>query len=230
MEESKKTENEFEGYIRSIPDTIKKVIINPVGFFKDMPKSGGFIEPLIFMVCMGLVVAVINLILATFGMGFVGSFLMAVASLIILPIVIAIFGFVGALILFIIWKIMGSQESFETAYRCAAYATGITPITTIINLVPYLGALVSLLWMTYLMVVASVEVHSINRKTAWMVFGIIAGIFFLFSISSQYAARKLTSDVGKFQEEVGKQIEDMSPEEAGKAMGEFLKGLQQSAE
>ena len=41
MEESKKAENEFERYITSIPDTIKKVIITPVGFFKDMPKSGG---------------------------------------------------------------------------------------------------------------------------------------------------------------------------------------------
>ena len=230
MEETKKTENEFERYIKSIPDTIKKVMINPVGFFKDMPKSGGFVEPLIFMVCMGLVVSVINAILAVFGLGFLGSFVMVVASIVIVPIVVVIFGFVGALILFIIWKIMGSQESFETAYRCAAYAIGISPITTIINLIPYLGALLCLLWMTYLMVVASVEVHNLNRKTAWMVFGIIAAIFFLLNISSQYAARKLTSDVKEFQKGLDKQLENMSPEDAGKAMGEFLKGLQKGAD
>ena len=47
----------IEKNIRLILDTIIKVVTNPVGFFKDMPKSGGFIEPLVFMVSMGVVAA-----------------------------------------------------------------------------------------------------------------------------------------------------------------------------
>ncbi|MCD6352753.1 MAG: hypothetical protein J7M06_00880, partial [Proteobacteria bacterium] len=73
-------------------------------------------------------------------------------------------------------------------------------------------------------------VHNLNRKTAWMVFGIIFAIFSLLNISSQYAARKLTGDMKKFQKGLDKQIENMSPEDAGKAMGEFLKGLQKGAD
>ena len=87
-----------------------------------MPKSGGFVEPLVFMVSMGVVSGVIQSVLALVGLSFAASFAMAIASIIIVPIMTGIFGFVGGAILFVIWKIMGSEQSFETAYRCGAYA------------------------------------------------------------------------------------------------------------
>lgn len=37
----------------AIPATALEVIKNPVGFYKKMTKTGGFISPLIFMVVMG---------------------------------------------------------------------------------------------------------------------------------------------------------------------------------
>ena len=219
-------ENSIEKNIKTILNTVVKVITNPVGFFQGMPKTGGFVEPLIFMISIGIVAGIIRATLAIVGLGFAVSFSQAIALIIIVPIFAGIFGFVGAGILFIVWKIMGSQQSFETAYRCSAYAGGIVPITTVLSIIPFLGPILGLVWVTYLLVVASVEVHKLNQKTSWIVFGAICAVFTLISISSQFAERKVTNDMRKWENYMENK-EDMTPEEAGKAMREFLKGLQE---
>jgi hypothetical protein len=217
-----------QDYVNLFMNTMVQVITNPVGFYRTMAKEGGFVEPLIFMVVMGVIAGIIRTLFGVLGLGFTGSFLMASASIIIVPFVVAIFGFVGAAILFGIWKLMGSQESFETAYRCGAYVAAITPITAILNPIPYVGPVIGIAWMTYLMVVASMEVHGITPKMAWIVFGAICVVLALSSISSQFAARSFTSKMDKLDKQMGK-IDQMSPEEAGKKVGEFLKGMQEGA-
>ncbi len=219
-------EVQIEKSVTLILKTAIEVVTKPVGFFRGMPISGGFTEPLIFIVSLGVVAGILQAILAIVGLSFAASFLMAIASIIIVPVLVAIFGFVSAAILFFIWKIMGSEQSFETAYRCGAYAGGIVPITTVLSVIPYLGPVVGLIWMTYLLVVASVEVHKLSPKTAWIVFGAICTFFALASISSQFASRRITKEMTKWGEKMEK-MEDMTPEEAGKTMGEFLKGLEE---
>jgi len=224
----RKMEQLIEKNIRLILDTIIKVVTNPVGFFKDMPKSGGFIEPLVFMVSMGVVAGIIQAVFGIIGLTYAASFVTALTSIIIVPIAIAIFGFVSAGILFIIWKIMGSQESFETAYRCGAYTGAIVPITMVVGSIPYLGTIIGLAWTTYLFVIASIEVHKLNPKVSWIVFGAIGLLFSLISISSQYTARSITTQMGSFGGKM-ENMKDMTPEEAGRAMGEFLKGIDKGA-
>ena len=221
-------EAQIEKSVTSILKTAIEVVTKPVGFFRSMPISGGFAEPLVFMVSMGVVAGILHALLTIVGLSYAASFLMAIASIIIIPVLVAIFGFVGAAILFVIWRIMGSQQSFETAYRCGAYAGGIVPITTVLGVIPYLGPVVGLVWMTYLLVVASVEVHKLNPKPAWIVFGAICAFFALASISSQFASRRMAKDMTKWGEKMEK-MDDMTPEEAGKAMGEFFKGLEKGA-
>lgn len=216
----------------SIPATVIKVITNPVGFYREMPKTGGFLAPLVFMVLLGVAGGLVQAVLAIVGLNPVGVF-MAIALIVIVPILIVIFGFIGAAILFIIWKIMGSQESFETAYRSIAYASAITPLTAVLNVIPYVGVALGLVWMTYLIIVASIEIHKIKPKLAWIVFGTICVVFSLISISVEYAGRRLAGEMKAWQKEIGKGIgdmEDMTTEEAGKALGEFMKGLKKATE
>ncbi|MGV8075180.1 MAG: YIP1 family protein [Syntrophobacteraceae bacterium] len=210
-------------------DIVQKVITAPVSFYRDMAKSGGLVEPLIFAIVMGVVAGLIQAVLAIVGIGMAVSFLTALASIVLVPIFVAIFGFIGAGILFVIWKLMGSQESFEVSFRCLAYAAAITPITAFLNAIPYIGPIIGLLWMTYLLVNASTEVHQIQPKLAWIVFGFICAVFALGSISSQMAARKMTTELDEFKRQT-EQLEQMNPEDAGKAVGEFLKGMQKATE
>ena len=230
MEQQGKTSVNISEIVREIPTTAVRVITNATTFFREMPKTGGFIEPIIFAAGIGLASGVVTAILAIFGLGYAHSVGSAILYIILMPIFSPLFGFIGALILFIIWKILGSQESYETAYRCGAYVSAITPITTIINVIPYIGGIIGLLWMTYLIVIASSEVHNIDRKKAWIVFGIIFVILAIMGLTSEFAARRAKSRVEKYQREMGKQFKDLTPEEAKKAAQEFLKQMQKQQE
>jgi hypothetical protein len=215
-------EENMEKNIKNILGTTVKVITNPSGFYREMPKTGGLVEPLIFAVALGLVSGVITAILSIFSLGSASSIWVGLASIILNPIMVAIGSFIGAAIIFLIWKVMGSQEPYETAYRCVAYASAITPVTVILGIIPYLGSILGLAWGLYLIVVASTEVHKILKKTALMVFGIIFILLAGVSTITQCAARKAQKSLGQY--------ENMTPEEAGKAFGDFMKGAQEEAE
>jgi hypothetical protein len=163
-----------------IPQTAKNVLTSPPEFFREMPKTGGFVEPLVFMIAMGVVAGLLQSILSVLRLQVGAGMAMGLASVIVLPIMIGIFGFVGAAVLFLIWKLMGSGESYETAYRCGAYAGALTPVSVLLSLIPFVGAAVSVLLMTFFLVTASVAVHGIPSRKAWMVFGIIGGLLVFF--------------------------------------------------
>lgn len=128
-------------------------------------------------------------------------------------------------------KILGSGESFETAYRCSAYASAIMPVTAALQAVPYLGSVLGLAWMTYLMVVASTAVHGIAAKKAWIAFGIIAALLMVSNLTVEIAGRKMMREMKTWGQQTGlDNPEDMDPEKAGKAIGQFLKGIRQAAE
>lgn len=124
----------------AFPQTAIKVLTAPAAFFREMPKTGGFVEPLVFAVVMGVIAGLIQSVISILGLNVAAGMATGVASIVIMPIMIAIVGFVGAAILFVIWKLMGSQESYETAYRCGAYISAFAPIAAVLSIIPYLGA------------------------------------------------------------------------------------------
>lgn len=215
-----------QDFLTSVKNAAIQVITDPMGFYRYMQRGGGYVEPLLFMVIMGLISGLLQTLLGVFGLGVSGTLFVVGASIVLVPILVAIFGFVGAAVVFVIWKLLGSQQSFECAYRCVAYSGAISPVTTVLNVIPYIGPVIGIAWMTFLMVVASVEVHDVAPKMAWAVFGILSVLLILGSLSSQMTARKYAKQFDKLEKEMGK-IEEMSPEEAGKKMGEFLKGMQE---
>lgn len=66
----------------------------------------------------------------------------------------------------------------------------------------------------YLMFVATKEVHHLNEKT-------------VSNVTSEMAARRMATEFENMGPAM-KNIEQMEPEEAGKIVGEFLKGLEQA--
>lgn len=173
------------------------VLTRPSSFFATMPPSGGFVQPFLFMLVMGLAGGFVRAVLGVSGLMHGVSVLMALAAIIMTPVMIAIFGFVGAAILFVVWKLMGSEQSFETAYRCAAYGSAISPVTQALTVIPYFGVLLGMAWWAFILVCASIRVHRIRRQTAIAVFGVTAAIFALVSVSGEYAVRHGNSMVDK---------------------------------
>jgi hypothetical protein len=211
----------FQALLAAIPQTVIRVITKPAEFFREMPKTGGYFDPLVFVVVLGTVAGIIQTVVNTILYFSVMGVTAILGSLIFMPIMIALFSFVGAGILFLIWKLMGSQENYEVAYRGAAYLAALSPITTVIGLIPYLGTVISLVIMLYYLVIVSTEVHGIPSKKAWLVFGIIAAVIGLFSLIATYSARKFSREMG---------IRSQQMEDASRSLQKQAELMQRQAE
>jgi hypothetical protein len=223
----------------AMPQTAINVVTKPAEFFQGMPKTGGFLEPLVFAVVMGVIVGIIQAVMGFIGLGPAGGYggtgVSGLGMILFMPIAAAIGSFIGAAILFVIWKLMGSQENYETAYRCGAYLMALSPITTILSVVPYAGGLVSMVIFTFYIVMASVYVHNIPSQKAWLVFGIIGLVLAFGGLYSEYKARNIASSLEKWRqmgEEYRESVEDMavSTDEMRRQAQEMANQLRQQAE
>ncbi len=222
--------------LNEIKNTAIKVLTSPQAFFKEMPKTGGYVKPLIFMIAMGVIGGLIQSLFSIIGLKVATGLAMGVASIILLPIVVGIFGFVGAAILYVIWRVMGSQENYETAYRCVAYISALTPITCVLGIVPYIGGAIGVALAIYFTIIASIEVHRIASQKAWLVFGIIGAVLILLNITGEISSRRMAREAGKFQKEVEQATKEMQKQLEGaskeiqRATEEAPKDIQKATE
>jgi len=213
--------------LNEIKETAIKVLTSPQTFFKEMSKTGGYVQPLIFMIVMGVIGGLIQSLFSIIGLKVATGLAMGVASIILVPVVTGIFGFVGAAILYLIWRLMGSQEEYETAYRCAAYVSVLTPITCLLGIVPYIGGAVGIALAMYFTIIATIEVHQIPSQKAWLVFGIIGAVLILLTITGEISSRRMMRDAGKLQKQMEETSKEMQKqvEEASKEMQKATEGV-----
>jgi len=179
--------------LKELTDIAIRLIVSPVEFFRTMPKSGGLLDPILFLVVTVMIGVIVTFVesFVKHGVGIYGLG-MLVGALIITSLIAIILSFFVAGILYAIWSFMGSNESYETSYRCMAYMQAIVPIAILISAVPYLG-LICIAWWLYLMVTATMIVHNLPAKPAMLVFGIIAvlgGLAYYSSVSSAIKAKE----------------------------------------
>jgi hypothetical protein len=205
----------------------KAVLAAPQAFYRTMPHDGGFAEPLIYIVVMAAIAGLLMAVLALFGLGgFADMGGAGFAALVTMPIGAVIGSFIAAAVLFIIWKLMGAEFGYETAYRCGAYAAAIYPVNALLSVLPYIGSLVGIAWLCWLMVEASVAVFGRERGASIVAFGILGILLGVSSLSSEYASRQVAENMRSI-ESTFEGFEDLPPEEAGRRIGEFLKGMEE---
>ncbi|MBF0566447.1 MAG: YIP1 family protein [Nitrospirae bacterium] len=178
--------------LASLPETVVKVITEPARFFREMPRTGGLVEPLAFLMVMNVISASLQSVLNLFHIGIVPALLPSLVVVAAVPFLTIIFGFLVSSILFVIWYAMGSRLPFEAAFRCLAYMSAISPLTVLLSAIPLAGGVIGLGWTAYLAIIASKEVHSVKAWTAWIVFGFIFVVFSLFSIGAEITGHRLT--------------------------------------
>ncbi|RUM93564.1 MAG: hypothetical protein DSZ28_07820 [Thiothrix sp.] len=207
----------------SIINDAIQVITHPVRFYRQMEKSGGFATPIIFVIVMSITTGLIVAILSFFGTGISAGITIGLMAIVMIPILALIGSFIGAAILFVIWKLLGSEESFETTYRCVAYSMAIIPFTALLGLIPYLGSIIKIAWSTFLIYVASIKVHNIRSGSAMTVFGVLGVIMLVMTLSGERATRSLSAQInGNFDSQLQKSGEQPSPKETGKVLGKLL--------
>jgi hypothetical protein len=198
----------------AMPQMAVRIVTAPAEFFREMPKTGGFLKPLVFAGVMGLTASMILAIWSLLGFGYGGGASPGLAaillSIIFMPVIFAIASFIGAAGVFFIWKLMGSTQNYEVSYRCMAYLMALVPITAVIKVVPYVGTILSFAIVTFYIVVVSTEVHGIPVRKALQVFGIIGVVLTVLSLYSEYSARnryETPEQVRKAAEETAKQYQ-----------------------
>lgn len=188
--------------INAVIADAKQVITAPASYFKSMPRTGGFVEPLIFIAVMAVIAGVLSAVLSFFGSP-VGMLAFGLAAIIFVPLGAVIGAFIVSAILFVIWKLMGSEQDYETSFRCLAAIMAIYPVIAVLSIIPYVGSIASVAWGTYLLIEASVAVHGRERKTSQLVFGIIGVILIFWNVSTEHTSRQLSEQVA----ELGRMLE-----------------------
>jgi hypothetical protein len=78
--------------------------------------------------------------------------------------------------------------------------------------------------MFYLVVVATVEVHGIEAKKAWTIFGVLFFLLIVVSMGSQYSARQMANNMNAYRNTMmeegahaakGEPVKEMSQEKPG---------------
>jgi hypothetical protein len=148
VDDHKSEEVNMSEFIDEFIGTWKKVITTPGDFFREMPTSGGYGEPLKF--------AVINYIIAGIGMALIslGSMFFMI---VVMPIVGIIWLFISGAILYICFKIVGGSGSYEGTVRMLSYVSAVSAVAWI----PILGWIVAL-YTIYLKIVGGTFVHDIT--------------------------------------------------------------------
>jgi hypothetical protein len=149
--------------VGSFTETVRRVVLEPTGFFSGMSRRGDYLNPLIFaLVCYEIAAVLGGIVgLATDSTGF-GGF---VGALILAPITAAVGLFIGAGIFHLLaMLIVKPNAGFEATFRVLSYAS----VTTLVSWIPFIGPLLSL-YSLYLGIVGVRETHSTTTGKAALV-------------------------------------------------------------
>ena len=164
--------------VESFADVVRRVVLQPVGFFAGLPRRGSLLNPLIFALICTEVSAILGgiLRLAGVGEGFVAGYGFQVpenqdigefiGSVILAPIGGAIGVFIVAGIAHLLVRLVvgANNAGFLATFRVAAY----TSVTSLVSWIPFVGGLLAL-YGVYLSVVGIREMHNTTTGKALVV-------------------------------------------------------------
>jgi hypothetical protein len=169
-------EFDYTDPVQSFTNTVRRVVLETVDFFRGIARQGDFLNPLIFALICYEVSVVLGGLLGLAGVrgeqglgAFFGSVLLA-------PIFAAIGLFIGAGILhLLVMLIVGSNNAgFEGTFRVISYSS----VTLLVSWIPFIGWIASL-YGIYLAIVGVREVHDTTTGRAALAVLIPAIVVFL---------------------------------------------------
>jgi hypothetical protein len=145
------TEFERRSAVEEFPAVWQRVVTDPLGFFADMPETGGLQQPAAFLAICAAVNALGHLLSFAGIPGMVRSFLAQLVAAFVL----------AAVLVLIAQNLFGGRAGYEATFRVVAYAWA--PL--VIAWVPYAGRL-ALLYAAYLMLRGTERVHALDATRA----------------------------------------------------------------
>ncbi len=206
---------------KKLIDDSKAVLMTPKEYFASMPKTGGFVEPLIKAVIYGLVAGIITFIWSllhlTAAAGMFGKWMGGGVGVmaIIGALIGAVIGlFIGGVILLIISAICGGSKDYEANVRVTASLMVLSPINALLGFTGgisiYLGAIISLavslygIWLLYNALISALGAGEKAAKVVSIILAILP-VISLISMLTCYKAASTVSD--KYMSDQQKQEE-----------------------
>ena len=163
----------------SFADTVRRVVLQPVGFFAGLPRSGSLLNPLIFALICTEVSVILGGILRLAGVreGFVAGYGFQVpenqdfgefiGSVIFGPIggAISVFVIAGIAHLLVRLVVGATNSGFGATFRVASYAS----VTSLVSWIPIIGGLLGLYGIYLSVVVGIREMHGTTTGKAVLV-------------------------------------------------------------
>jgi hypothetical protein len=147
-------------------ETWKEVIQKPADFYRKMPTTGGYAEPLTFAAISYFIYGLLSVLfnretigdMYGYGMGTGGYGLSnALIFAIMFPIMGIISILIGAAILYIIYKVLGGKGSYEGTVRFICYATAVM----LLSWIPFIGWVFGFYGL-YLYILGGMIVHDVS--------------------------------------------------------------------
>lgn len=166
----------------------------PASTYRSMKTDGGFLFPFIFVIFMSLLATLFKCGWGLADSDTITGWLPCLDSLVFMLALGVGGSALASILLYPIWKLLGSPHSFLMAYKSVAYAMAILPIWTLIYLIigslisssllvnPILGSIVWILWSGWLMLLASKHVHQLMLPKSWaaiFILPLVMGIIML---------------------------------------------------
>jgi hypothetical protein len=153
--------------IKSFFGVVKTVITKPSDFYQNMPTTGGYASPLIFLaICLA-----VSGIISAIVWGYLGAFLYYF-------IFGLIFSFIGAAILhFIAQQFFEGKGAYEGMYRVVAYAG----VVNLVTWIPVVG-LIAGLYGLYLQIVGVEKVHQVTAGQAVVTVLIALAVYIILAL------------------------------------------------
>lgn len=160
-------ELDIKDFIKSFIGVVKTVFFKPSDFYQNMPTTGGYPPPVIFLaVCLGVSGIISAIIWGTVA----GFFSFLIFGL--------IFSFIGAGILhFIAQQFFEGKGTYEGTYRVVAYAG----VVNLLAWIPIVGIFAGLYGL-YLQIVGVEKVHQITKAQAVVTILIALAVYIIMSL------------------------------------------------
>lgn len=160
------------------------ILTKPSLFFTNMKKSG-YEQPIAFLVIFIMLSFVIQTVYANLGLlpetQNELKQALTLSNIIFSTLLMVFFTFISAMLLHLIWKVLGNKEKYITSFRILAYTTAVTPVTTLLLIIDGLDRYIALIWTTYLIIVASIYTLNIKKEKAIITFTTFCIIFLFLS-------------------------------------------------
>lgn len=156
--------------VNSFVNTARNVLLNPVGFFRNVPRRGNFLPPLVFAIIASLISGVISGIITFFvalitGNGFGSALGNLFGNIILNPIGTAVGLFIwGGVYFLLVLLFVRPNSGYEATFRVVAYAS-VLNIFGWLLVIPILNIIVGIAITVYGIVLSVIGIREMHSTT-----------------------------------------------------------------